>query len=156
MEKALITCCLNNTNGEVVRLLLKAGADINSADIKLNNALMMCCWKKPDTLKEVLVERRRAAKVLLENGIDVKAKNIEELTAIQIACINGKMIFYFFEIKFKYFTVNEEHEKITDVLVGGGADPMDVLRWMSKAKENSRNWVAGSVMKKYGKNLFPS
>ena len=68
-----------NGNLEMVKALIKNGADVNSRDSSQNTPLHLAC--ENGNLKMVMV--------LLENGATIDAKNIDEDTPLHLACLNG-------------------------------------------------------------------
>lgn len=73
--------CQNN-NKDIIRLLLKYGANIDEQDIDLNTPLHIACQNNQHDI----------VNILLENKANINAKNKESWTPLHIVCKQGNTL----------------------------------------------------------------
>ena len=112
----------------VVGCVVRVGTE---QDVFGNTPLLNLAKKNKMTNRYTLAQRLDAAVYVLEKGSRINHRNREGLSPITVAC-------------------RDQNERFALLLAEKGADIMHVYDYMSNVKGQSRNWVGGSVLSKYG------
>ena len=84
----MVLAAVNGNDIEMVKMLIKAGANVNAVNGNKDNGLHMIT--KGDVSCDVTTPIAKLLIQVIDNGINLNAKNGEETTALQLAMRNGK------------------------------------------------------------------